>query len=151
MVITAPLSQFDIAGIPDEVYGVLMDVGMGDGLDSYFAISIYAINTGESSLKASSGTGVIGMGDIQAVSGLPKQIVKTGQTLFHQTKPAENYDYPDANQVLFYILTTSGVRVYKCQLHELQNYHPFYNMFLMFSTIKGFSDRFMDEFKNKQK
>jgi hypothetical protein len=131
-------SRFDLTGIPDEVYGVLMDAGMGAGPGQYLGISVYALNTGEASLKASPGAGVIGLGDI-------KEIVHQGQSLLQQTSAAPNFDYPEAHQIFFYFLTTSGVRLFACCLQDIKKGHPFYGMFMMFSTIKGFADRILDQ------
>lgn len=132
-------------GIPDELYCVLMDVGMGDGKSQYFAISMYANNDGESSLKASSGAGVVGLGGIKEISGYPDQIIQFGQSLIHLTAPTKNYDYPEANKVFFYFLTTSGVRVFKCELNDLEVGHPFNEIFSRFSTIKGFADKIVEK------
>ena len=138
-----------LKGIPDELYCVLMDVGMGDGKTQYFAISMYANNDGESSLKASSGAGVIGLGGIEEISKYPEQIIQIGQSLIHLTSPTKNLDYPEANRIFFYFLTTSGVRVYKCSLNDIKNGHPFNEIFSYFSTIKGFADRAMEDQQKK--
>ena len=48
---------------------------------------------------------------------------------------------PKANEVQFSFITTAGVRVYECNLSELQNGHPFYNIFKMFTEIKSAADK----------
>src|SRR5512138_1011618 len=99
-------ARFDLKGIPDEVYGVLMDVGMGVGPGQYLGVSVYALNTGEASLKASPGAGVSGLGDIKELANVPQQIVHEGQSLLQQTSPAQKFDPADADHVFFYFLTT---------------------------------------------
>jgi hypothetical protein len=138
-----------LKGIPDELYCILMDVGMGDGKSQYFAISMYANNDGETSLKASSGAGVVGLGGIQEISKYPDQIIQIGQSLLHLTSPTKVFDYPEANKVFFYFLTTSGIRVYKCGLSDIRDGHPFSEIFSRFSTIKGFADRAMEQQRKK--
>ena len=131
----------NLKGIPDEVYGLLMDVGMGDERGHFLAISIYAFNTGEASLKASSGAGIVGLGNSESVLGMPERIIESGQSLISLAKPANSFDCPKANEVQFSFITTAGVRVYECNLSELQNGHPFYNIFNMFTEIKSAADK----------
>jgi hypothetical protein len=117
---------------------------MGDGPGEYLGVSLYALNTGEASLKASPGVGVIGLGDIKELASVPQQIVREAQSLLQQTSVARSFDYPETNQVFFYFLTTSGVNLATFRLQELKKGHPFYAMFAMFSTIKGFADQILD-------
>jgi len=131
----------NLKGIPNEVFGLLMDVGMGDEHVPFFAISMYAFNTGESSLKASSGTGIMGIGNVESVKGVPEKIVELGQSLIEFADPETNFDYPEAGRVHFFFLTTSGVKSYKCSLNELQNGHPFNEMFGLFTQLKSAADK----------
>ena len=137
--------QTELKNIPDEVYGMLMDVGMGDGHGNFLAISIYALHTGEASLKASPGAGVVGLGNVKNITGVPEKILETGQSLISLTKPADSLDYPEAGRVYFFFLTTSGIKGYKCNLNEIQNGHPFNDVFNMFSQIKREADIFMKQ------
>lgn len=138
----------ELKGIPDELYCIVMDVGMGNGKDQYLAISMYASNTAEASLKASTGAGIVGLGNIKEIAAYPEQILRSGQSLLQLTSPAVNFDCPEANKVFLYFLTTSGVRVFKSELNDLQGGHPFYEIFSRFTTIKGFADQIMDEQRN---
>ena len=138
----------DLKGIPEELYGVLMDVGMGGGKDRYLAISLYAFNTGEASLKASLGAGVIGLGNNSENSEHAKRIVQIGQSLIHLTIPTKKYDYPEAGNVDFYFITTSGIRFFKCEIDEIRNGHPFAEIFSLFTIIKRFADQIMEKQKN---
>jgi len=95
-----------LKGIPDELYCVLMDVGMGDGKSKYIAISMYANNDGEASLKASTGGGVIGLDGIEEISKYPEQIIHMGQSLLHLTSLTKDFDYPGADKVFLYFLTS---------------------------------------------
>lgn len=137
--------QIELENISDEVYGMLMDVGMGDGHGNFLAISIYALHTGEASLKASPGAGVVGLGNVKNITGVPEKILETGQSLMSLTKPAVSLDYPQAGRVHFFFLTTSGIKVYKCNLNEIQNCHPFNDVFNMFSQIKREADILMKQ------
>jgi len=130
-----------LKNIADEIYGILMDVGMGDNYGNFMAISIYAFHTGEASLKASSGAGVLGLGNTKKIAGLPKKIIETAQPLIGLTKTADNLDYPKAQQVRFFFLTTSGVRAYECKIEDLREGHPFLETFNSFTFIKGVADK----------
>ena len=132
-----------LKNIADELYGILMDVGMGDNFGNFLAISIYAFHTGESSLKASSGAGVMGLGSAKKIAGLPEKIIETAQPLIGLTKVADNLDYPKAQQVRFFFLTTSGVRAYECNIEDLREEHPFFETFNSFTAIKNVSDKFV--------
>lgn len=139
-----------LKNIPDEVYGVLMDVGMGDGGDKFFAISMYALNSGEASLKASAGMGLIGLGEHKAISGIPQKIVDAAQSLVQSAKPTTSFAYAEANRVRFYFLMASGVRMHECGLNEIRPGHPYHSMFGMFSQIKGVADRLAREINQKK-
>ena len=130
-----------LKNIADEIYGILMDVGMGDNYGNFLAISIYAFHTGESSLKASSGAGVMGLGSTKSIAGLPEKIIETAQPLIGLTKVADNLDYPKAQQVRFFFLTTSGVRAYECHIEDLREGHPFFETFNTFTVIKNVADK----------
>ena len=130
-----------LKNIADEIYGILMDVGMGDNYGNFLVISIYAFHTGESSLKASSGAGVMGLGSTKKIEGLPEKIIETAQPLIGLTKMADNLDYPKAQHVRFFFLTTSGVRVYECKIEDIREGHPFFEIFNSFTVIKNVADK----------
>jgi len=142
--------KMELKNISDEVYGMLLDVGMGDIGDKFLVISMYAFNTGEASLKASPGAGIAGLGDARDIFGIPEKIVEMGQALVSSAKSTDNFDYPEENWVQFFFITTSGVRVYKCNLRELQSGHPFNDMFNRFTDIKRVADKLMSEVNNKK-
>lgn len=130
-----------LKNVADETYGVLLDVGMGDNYGHLIAISIYAFHTGEASLKASSGTGLMGLGNIKKITGVPEKIVETAQSLIGLTETADDLDHPKAQQVRFFFLTTSGVRSYECRIEDLREGHPFFETFNHFTYIKGVADK----------
>ena len=144
MILNVP-PQIELKKIPGEVYGMLMDVGMGDGQGNFLAISIYALHTGEASLKASPGAGVAGLGNVKEVSDMPEKILEAGQSLIRLSKPADSLDYPDAGRVHFFFLTVSGIKVYACSLNELQSGHPFNDLFNMFTEIKRAADKLIEQ------
>lgn len=140
--------KMDLKNIPDEVYGMLLDVGIGDVDDKFLAISMYAFNTGEASLKASPGAGIMGLGSAKDILGGPEKIVELGQSLINLAKPTDNLGYPEENKVHFFFITTSGIKIYVCNLDELQSDHPFNDMFNRFTYIKRVADKLMSEAKS---
>ena len=123
---------------------------MGNGPGQFFAISMYAFNTGEVSLKASSGAGLVGLGESKELAGIPEKIVALSQTLVPLTRPANSSTYAAANRVCFHFLTTSGLKVYECGMNELRPGHAFQEVFGLFSRIKYVADKFMDEINKKK-
>jgi hypothetical protein len=117
---------------------------MGDDYGNFLAISLYAFHTGESSLKASSGAGVMGLGNSKTIAGLPEKIIESGQSLIGLTRAADNHDYPKAQQVRFFFLTTSGVRDYECNIEDLREGHPFFETFSSFTRIKNVADKIVE-------
>lgn len=137
-------------GLTTEVYGMLMDIGMGDGRDKFLGISIYAFETGEASLKASTGMGVMGLGDMPILAGVSQRIIERGQALVQLARPTASMAYPEANQARFYFLTSSGVRVYDSGLNSLRPGHIFFEVFSLFSQVKSVADRCLDEAHRKK-
>jgi hypothetical protein len=136
---------------PGQVYGVVMDVGLvGPGrAGEAFVISESAFATGEASLKTAFGGGVFGLGGDAKVAEHAKQIVRAAGALSGAAKPVNDFPLPTVAQVYFYFLTTSGVRVYQCQINDLRSGHPYAELFGRFSEIKKKADSIMDS-QNKK-
>ena len=135
VIFSVSIDQVDKAtGEPDQVYGVVMDVGLSDE----FVISITAFPTGESSLRTTVGGGVTGLGNDQTIAGHAAQIVHLAQSLVDETKPASDHSLPGAQMVFFYFLTTSGLRSYTTPIKEVdsQDQHHFHEIFNRFTAIK---------------
>jgi hypothetical protein len=120
---------------PDQVYGVIMDVGLGDDdgtpVDAKLVITETAFASGEASLQTSFGGGITGLGGAEEVSEQAKQIVGLAQALVSITESANNRDLPGSGRIYFYFLTTSGVRFYNGSIKELDAQgHPFNEIFV---------------------
>jgi hypothetical protein len=135
---------------PDQVYGVVMDVGLADAsgnpVGANAVITETAFASGESSLKTSFGGGIIGLGSMEEVSEHAKQIVRLAQPLISMTQPANSHDLPESGKIYFYLLTTSGTKFYGCGLKTIYSQeHPFREIFARFTRIKAQADKLMDE------
>ena len=136
---------------PNQVYGMLMDVGMGNEQRQFLGISIYAFNTGEASLKTSIGSGVMNLGDHPQLKGIPQKIVELGQELLPFAFFASSMPFAEAGHVRFHFITTSGIWSYDCGLAELRPGHIFLDVFNQFSRIKFVADRFMDQINSQRR
>jgi hypothetical protein len=129
---------------PDQVYGVIMDVGLSDD----FIITITAFPTGESSLRTTIGGGVIGLGGDELISEHAKHIVSLAQSLIKTTRLINNHNLPKANKIYFYFLTTSGLMRSESTVEETNAQdHPFHRMFGLFTEIKRRSEYLQDSYK----
>jgi hypothetical protein len=136
---------------PDQVYGVIMDVGLveddGTPVDTNRVITMTVFASGESSLQTSFGGGIVGLGGAEEISEQAKQIVDLAQPLFPITEPAHNRDLPVSRRIYFYLLMTSGVRFYSCSFKELDTQgHPFNEIFARFTMIKRLAEELMDKY-----
>jgi hypothetical protein len=102
-------------------------------------------------LKASSGAGIMGLGDRKELLDVPEKIVELGQSLVYLAKPTASFDYAEANRVCFYFVTVAGFRLYECGLNELNPNHPFFEVFDTFTKIKRVADSIMDEINSNRK
>lgn len=131
---------------PNQVYGVVMDVGLSDD----FTITITAFPTGESSLRTTVGGGAIGLGGDQLIAEQAKHIVNLAQSLVEAAKPMDSHGLPKSQKVFFYFLTTSGLRLSITTLSEIESQnHRFYEMFKRFTVIKARSEELTGVSRNK--
>lgn len=140
-------------GIPKEshirVFGVLMDVGLvdeqGAAVKLNRVISLTAFYSGESSLQTSFGGGVIALGEIKEISEQAVKIVAEAQEHLPLTVVSDETALPSPGMIFFYLLTTSGIRVYTSNLLEIEDReNPFNKIFERFSAIKILADAMMD-------
>ena len=145
-IFTVTSAQVDmLTDQPNQVYGVIMDVGLSDD----FIITITAFATGESSLLTTVGGGTIGLGSNEFIAEHAKHIVTIAQSLIKTTKPITNHNFPKAEKVYFYFLTTSGVMLSKSTIEEIDTQsHPFHEMFGRFTAIKVRSEELKKNYKH---
>ena len=99
-----------------EIYGVIMDWDIGDGI-----ATLVAYKTGDASLYFSSGGGVIGGGQNHYVCNAAKKFVKEATVYFDKSKIMYAIPLPDKNSIRFYFLTAKGKYCIHEQLKNIQN------------------------------
>jgi len=115
--LTTPISEFGIKKNNEypSVYGVLMEFPIGE--DTATVVSLF---DGNASLYTTSTFGVIG--------GFAHESVRTAATAFVQAAgqfhgdaiSTKEFPYPGSDQVRFYLLTFSGVRVIETDLDSIE-------------------------------
>jgi len=142
---------------PNQVYGIVMDVGVattdhGKPIDVKVVVSQSAFPTGESSVKWSNGGGFIGLGGDKEISEVAKQIISEAQSLLDLTNKVTNHDLPISGKVYFYLLTTSGTRLYECNLNDFKASpnQPFAQIFSRFAWIKRRGDAIWNQSQPRQ-
>ncbi|MEW5956554.1 MAG: hypothetical protein AB1801_02440 [Chloroflexota bacterium] len=130
----------------DQVYGVIMDMGMIDQRRSVrWAISLSAFPTGEASFQPTPGSGVIGLGNDPKIAQRAREIVKISQELLPETNFTRDFSLPEPGYVQFFFLTAGGVRVIKEQVDKLQHpKNPFMPLLDHFGFIRQFADQILD-------
>jgi len=112
--------------LPDNqpaVYGIIMDIGMDEGV-----ATIVAYTTGDASLYLSSGGGLIGGGQKSAaVNSAANQFVTTAQKLLNMATKAESTTVAAKDTVKFYLLTNRGVYLLTEGIKRLENGSSPYN------------------------
>jgi len=99
-----------------EIYGVIMDWDIGDGI-----ATLVAYKTGDASLYFSSGGGVIGGGQRHYVIMAAKKLVKEATAYFDESKVMYAIPLPDKNSIRFYFLTAKGKYCIHEQLKNILN------------------------------
>lgn len=88
----------------DRPYGVVVDVGAPRGV-----MTVIAFATGESSLLAGSGSGIIGRPNHVHVVVQAKRLVKTAADHLSLLEPAAEFPPPPVGAIRFYVLTREGI------------------------------------------
>ena len=87
----------------DEIYGVIMDCGLTNGL-----LTLIAYKTGDASLFYDSGI-VIKESKNENIHKASKHLVESANNYFNSVKKTEELLNPDRSHVNFYFLTNEGV------------------------------------------
>ena len=127
----------------DEVYGVLMDVGMMEEATSeQWAMSLTAFLSGEASFQPTVGGGAIGLGSDPAVASVVQEIVQIAQTLLPKASPIEDRALPEVDLVQFFFFTADGVYGVTDYVQNLQtSSDPLSQMLNRFGLIRQSADR----------
>lgn len=105
LALSTKAEQLNLTKISNEkIYGIVTDIGMGNG----FA-TIVAFLTGDTSIYLSSGGGYIGAGNHKNVNEKVKQIVTEIQKYKDQAQKIEVAELPNQNEVKFNFLTKKGL------------------------------------------
>jgi len=110
------LQQLDLTLKDSEIYGVIMDWDIGDGI-----ATLVAYKTGDASLYLSSGGGVIGGGQSHYVNTAAKTLVKEAALYFDKSKVMYAIPLPDKDGIRFYFLTAKGKYCIHEQMKTISN------------------------------
>ena len=110
------LQLLDLTLKDSEIYGVIMDWDIGDGI-----ATLVAYKTGDASLYLSSGGGVIGGGQSHYVNTAAKTLVKEATLYFDKSKVMYAIPLPDKDSIRFYFLTAKGKYCIHEQMKNISN------------------------------
>jgi hypothetical protein len=101
----------------NEVYGVVMDWGLGeDGVNT-----VVSFLTGDASMYFSTGGGMIGGGEHEAVRKAAIKYVRYAQQFLPKTVPAQPMPLASGKYVQFYLLTPKGTYTAKTDMTNIEN------------------------------
>lgn len=132
---------------PDQVYGVLMDVGMLDSSTSeLWAISMSAFRSGDASFFATSGGDVAGLGEEPLVADAASTIIRLAQTVLPKASPLGDDALPDQPDLLqFALMTPGGLYSVADYLQNLQDpSDPLAQMLSQFYQIRQFAEQILE-------
>jgi len=122
MAFNATGEQLGLENLKDkEVYGVIMDWDLGDGI-----MTLITYQTGDASMYLSTGGGVIGGGQHENVSAASKRFVEQANKYIFKTTETDSTPIPDKNCVRFYFLTNSGKYFVQEQMTSFENETSFW-------------------------
>ena len=105
---------------PTEPWGVVMDWGVDRG-----TATVMALSDGSASIYLSGGGGYIGGQNQEAVKGAALNAIQVAWRYPSQMRKTSDYNLPTAGEVIFYLLTDSGVFTAAAKEAELRNQeHP---------------------------
>lgn len=102
------------ANFPKDVWGILLETGYENG-----AFSLVVLGDGTASLYFSTGGGIIGAGQHDAVRKASGNLLAGASQFASLAKPTETYPLPATGQVTFYFLSYTGVLSYSAKEIEL--------------------------------
>jgi hypothetical protein len=108
--------QLTIPNDQTKVYGVVMDLDLGEGIGTFISFE-----TGDASMYLSSGGGTIGGQAHQNVQDAAKAFVSIAQTYLDKTSKVDSTPLPDKNCVRFYLLTNKGKFSAQEKLENIDN------------------------------
>ncbi len=132
----------------NQVYGVLMDIGMIDSRTSErWAISMTSFLSGEASFRPTPGGGTIGLGSAPKVAEVAQEIVQMAQTLLPNTFPIDDRALPEPGLVQFFLLTPGGIYGVADDLQRLQRKpdDPLNTMLNKFGFIRQFAEQSLEK------
>jgi hypothetical protein len=102
------------AKFPKDVWGILLETGYETG-----AFSLVVLGDGTASLYFSTGGGIIGAGQHDAVRTACANLLAGANQFVSAASPTTTFPLPAAGRVTFYFLSYSGVLSYSAQEIEL--------------------------------
>ncbi len=102
------------AGPDAKAYGVLMEMGLPNGL-----ASIISLSTGEASLYTGTGGGVIGGGGHEGVRRAARALVSESDKHLPRMAGTKDFPYAEVGRIRFYVLTGGGVYTAEAGQEEL--------------------------------
>ena len=102
------------ANFPKDVWGILLETGYENG-----AFSLVVLGDGTASLYFSTGGGIIGAGQHEAVRKACGNLLAGANHFASLARPTKTYPLPATGQVTFYFLSYTGVLSYSAKEIEL--------------------------------
>ena len=139
----------------DRVFGVVMDyVQIYAEPSTLLGLSQTTFASGESSIKATTGAGVIGLGigkDEEHIFTVGQQIIGIAQQLLSSAVRTTDYSLPLPRIVRFFFFTTSGTYFIDSHIDDIEHGNKqVFEMFNGFMFIRRYADSIM-MLANKQK
>jgi hypothetical protein len=140
-------SKFAELGVEINDQTQVLEVFCDLGITKDFCISIMSLINGETSLRSTTGGGMLNLGATPEISDLSKQIVQLANTLIDKTEPASiNFALPPEGQVVFFFLTKTGIQrsaFFGFEALSGKADDPFNQLLQNFMLIKGMTDEMM--------
>lgn len=132
----------------DRVFGIVMDYVQADkSTNSYLGLSQTTFASGESSIKATTGAGVIGLGvgkNEENIFAAAQQLTRIAQELLGSAVKTTDYSLPQPTVVRFFFLTTSGKYFLDCHIEDIEHGDErVHEMFNGFMFIRRYADSVM--------
>ncbi len=115
-VLATPPSQMGHAPTQEypHVDAVIMDWPVQDTI-----MSVMGSSGGDASIYTSGAFGLLGGDKYENVRNAAKKFVKVGEKYYSDGTPTQNFPYPQAGHVLFYLICYDGVRVIDSDIASL--------------------------------
>lgn len=122
MVLSGTRDRFGLppSSTPEEPWGVVMDWGVNRG-----TATVMTLADGSASIYLSGGGGYIGGQNQESVKGAALRAIEVAREYPSQMQKTTEYNLPLAGEVIFYLLTDSGVFTASAKEAELRSQgHP---------------------------